>query len=523
MLVVAATGTGKTTMFCELARAAAGRGERTLILAHRDELIDQAARRIRQQVPGLRVGIEAAKARCSETDQVVIASVASIGKVGCPRLEGQTFGLVVTDEAHHAAADSYGHVYNAHGVYEGKTVHVGVTATPHRLDNKPLHGDDAIFEEVAFNYGIRNAIKDGWLCDIRGFRVETDLDISSVKKTAGDYAVGQLERVVNTEARNELALEYWTKVAGKRRTIVFCVGVAHSHAVAELFGKAGIKAASVVGNTPGEIRADAISKFRSGEIQVLTNVNVLTEGFDVPEMDCILLLRPTQSWSLYAQMVGRGLRTSPGKRDCAVIDVCDITTKHSLAHAPGLLGLPREASNLEGRELMGTLEALERFGKGLPLPSTSRLVSIQLLANMGLPDFFSKAQMDWMPAPGGRFSLSLAEQGDRGRVRAELAVDPLGCLWMALRDQNGIYMKRKLAGELSSCVRQAEMIIQQQFGDVMKLVGREARWKPGPASEKQIAYLIGRGVEPDAAAGMTAGEASKFISLFISSSAAFNG
>lgn len=520
MLVVAATGTGKTTIFCELARSVAVRGERVLILAHRDELIDQAARRIREQVSGLKVGIEAGPVRSSDSDDVVIASVATVGRKGCPRLAGQSFRLLITDEAHHSAADSYGYVYDAFGVYEGLATHIGVTATPHRLDNKPLHGRSAIYEEVVFEYGIRKAIKDGYLCDIRAFRVETDLDLSKVKRTAGDYAVGQLERAVNTDGRNHLALEHWQRVAGDRLTIVFCAGIDHSHAVADLFSSVGIPSASVVGRTAKDIRRDAIQKFRSGDLRVLTNVNVLTEGFDAPETNCILLLRPTQSWSLYAQMVGRGLRAAPGKSDCAVIDVCDITTKHSLAHAPGLLGLPREAGSetLEGRELMGTLEALEAFSQGRPISPASRLISIQLLANMELPDYFERAEMDWTPAPGGRFSLSLADQGDRQGVRADIAIDAIGTVWLALRDRDGIFFKRRFVGDPADSIHAAERVVESQFPEAMRLVVRDAAWKSVEASEKQIAFLIASGLDPERARSITKGQATKMITMLLAAS-----
>lgn len=520
MLIVAATGTGKTTIFCEFARSAAAHGRRTLILAHRDELIDQAARRIQQQVPGLRVGIEAARVRSSVEDDVVIASVATIGKRNSRRLSGQAFDLIVTDEAHHAAADSYGYVYEEFRVYDGGAMHIGVTATPHRLDNKPLHGRSAIFQEIVFEYGIRKAIKDGYLCGIRAFRIETDLDLSHVKKTAGDYAAGQLERVVNTEERNLLALEHWQAVAGDRRTIVFCAGVGHSHAVADLFESAGIPAASVVGETDRDFRKDAVDRFRSGALRVLANVNVLTEGFDAPETDCILLLRPTQSWSLYAQMVGRGLRSAPGKADCAVIDVCDITTKHSLAHAPGLLGLPREASSddLVGRDLATTLDALEAFTQGRPIDRPSRLISIQLLANMALPDFFDRAEMDWSPAPGERYSVSLADQGERKGVRADLVVDAIGTVYVALRDRDGIFLKHKFRGDPAVGIWQAERLIESQFEGALRIAGREAAWKTAPASEKQVELLIANGLNPEKARSMTKGEAGKMITLLLASS-----
>jgi hypothetical protein len=400
-------------------------------------------------------------------------------------------------------------------------VHIGVTATPHRLDNKPLHGGNAIFEEIAFEYDIRKAIKEGYLCNILAFRVETDLDLSHVKRTGGDYAVGQLERAVNTAARNELALEHWRSVAANRRTIVFCAGVDHSHAVADLFRDSGVPAASVVGDTEKDLRRDSIAKFRTGDLRVLTNVNVLTEGFDAPETDCILLLRPTESWTLYAQMVGRGLRVAKGKTDCAVIDVCDVTTKHSLAHSPGLFGLPREASSdtLEGRELFGTWDALDALAHGRAVPPQSRLIAIQLLASMELPDYFARAEMDWTPAPGGRFTLSLGDQGDYERVRADLAVDPIGRVWMAIRDRNGIFVKHKFQSDLAESIRQAEIVLASHFDSALRLASRSARWKMSGASDKQIALLIENGISQTKAESMSKGEAAKLITLLFTPSA----
>ena len=301
VMVVMATGCGKTTVFAalvdEFERAYAAP---SLVLAHRHELLTQAASRVAHYAPRLQVGIEGGDRSAPFECQVVVAGVQSVGRPDSKRLEWFHPGLMIIDEGHHTPADSYQIAMRRFGSYDGSCFTLGVTATDHRMDNKPLHGaSGAIFEDVVFRFGLRDAVREGWLVDLKGYRVATDVDLSSIKSLGGDYNQGQLARAVNTEERNYTAYRHWHEVAGERRTIVFCVDVQHAKDVAELFRSHHVDAEHVDGTMKMDQREGILRRFNSGRTQVLVNVDVATEGFDAPATDCVLLLRPTQSWSLY--------------------------------------------------------------------------------------------------------------------------------------------------------------------------------------------------------------------------------
>jgi superfamily II DNA or RNA helicase len=204
VLAVSPTGTGKTTLFSDLVgEFHSGYGVNSLIIAHREELLQQASARISLQNPGLHVGVESGSSRAPWNCDVVVAGIQSIGRAESTKLDFLKPGFLIVDEAHHAPADSYQNVMRRFGSYEGECFTIGVTATPHRLDNKPLHGhESAIFEEVVFTYTLAEAIADGWLCDLRGFRVASGISLDAIKTTAGDYNQGQLQRAVNIDQRN---------------------------------------------------------------------------------------------------------------------------------------------------------------------------------------------------------------------------------------------------------------------------------------------------------------------------------
>ena len=301
VMVVMATGCGKTTVFAALVdqfeRAYAAP---SLVLAHRHELLVQAATRVAAFSPRLQVGIEGGGQSAPTECQVVVAGVQSIGRPDSKRLEWFHPGLMIIDEGHHTPADSYQIAMRRFGSYDGSCFTLGVTATDHRMDNKPLHGAaGAIFEDVVFRFGLRDAVREGWLVDLKGYRVATDVDLSGIKSVGGDYNQGQLARAVNTQERNYTAYRHWREVAGDRRTIIFCVDVQHAKDVAELFRSNHVEAEHVDGTMKMDQREGILRRFNSGRTQVLVNVDVATEGFDAPATNCVLLLRPTQSWSLY--------------------------------------------------------------------------------------------------------------------------------------------------------------------------------------------------------------------------------
>jgi ATP-dependent helicase IRC3 len=504
-LITMPTGTGKTNVFAwlpermELSRP-------TLVLAHRDELIRQAADRFVSLAPGLRIGIEKAHEKAPADSDVVIASVQSIGRRGSRRLSWlELIGpeLIICDEAHHAPADTYTDIFKRFGAFDGRAFLVGVTATPHRTDARGL---GQIFQEEVYRYELRDAMRDAWLCPIRGYRVVTDTDISGVKTSQGDFVVGELSRAVNNAQRTAQAIRHWREIAAGRRTLAFCVDVAHAHAAAQQFREAGISAEALDGSMPLEQRRAILDRLRSGETRVATNCAVLTEGFDCPEVAAILMLRPTQSPVLYTQQAGRGTRLAPGKEDLLLIDVVDNCRRSSLVTAPALLGLPE--MDLEGHSLAEAADLVERLGAGAAeLPDAgltfddlrTRLERYEIFGPLELPEEMQETQLAWTALPRGAY-LS----GGDGRV-ARLNQDMLGVYRLEIRDSEGTETIR-LEPSLPASVGKADEILLKAWSDATSLISRTSCWRREPATEKQRDLLRRKGVPLHLLAALTKGE-----------------
>lgn len=327
-LIVHPTGTGKTTEFCEMI---ARRPSPALVIAHRTELIEQAARRIRLQT-GRSVSIEKAE-RYGELDsQVVVASVQTLGEGRLRRWSPDHFRLLVIDEAHHAIAPSYRTIIDH---FTGAKV-LGVTATPDRSDEQAM---GQVFDEVAHIYEIGDAITDGWLCRIRAMYIRCDaVDLASVHTVAGDLNQGELEMVMSSEAALHQVVKPTMEEAGERPTVAFTTSVANAHRMAEVFNRYRPNCARAIdGNTDETTRRRNLADFDQGRYQFIVNVGVLVEGWDCPRVACIAMGRPTKSRALYAQMAGRGTRPFPGKADLLLLDFVGNAGKHRLVSAADIL------------------------------------------------------------------------------------------------------------------------------------------------------------------------------------------
>lgn len=519
LLAVLFTGAGKTTIFSEYSRRKVEDGGKVVILAHRDELIRQAADRLWGQC-GIRAGIEIGSEKADSTARVIVASVASVGRKDSKRLEGFNPTDVICDEAHHAAADTYMNATRRFGCYDGRARYLGVTATPHRLDNKPLHGsEDAIFETVAFDYGVVRGILDDWLVDIKAFRSYAGYSLEGVKKTAGDWNQKELADRVDNNDDNWQAFKHWRELAEDRRTIVFCVDVDHSKHMATLFRAEGFTAECVHGGTPKEDRDAIIARFRSGETQILTNCNIATEGFDAPEISCVLLMRPTQSWSLFTQMVGRGLRLAPGKTDCIVVDVVGIGADKSLASVPEMLGLPKSASSSGGsmRQTVTAWNELDDWQKARLMRRDFDLSSMagileefDLLAELKPPkEVSAHSSLMWLPSGPGRYVLGCGSDQVNKNIRAILEEDTLG-RWNLeiLGDTTVFQQKEPLTDSTDDALRIADERVKQVFPTIARLAGQDARWREGAPSSRQRELLLKFGYLDEEVDVMTKGDAS---------------
>ncbi|MCA8975778.1 MAG: DEAD/DEAH box helicase [Planctomycetes bacterium] len=327
-LVVMPTGTGKTVLFAEISRLAKGP---VLVLAHRQELVEQAREKIAAWCNDV-VAVEMAGRRDltrpdGSRPKIAVASIQTL-RQRLHDIPRDAFRIVVIDEAHHATAASYRAVidhFDAHLL--------GVTATPDRGDGKAL---GEVFTAVAFEYDMRAAIRDGWLCPIRSFLVKTEADFSGVRKIAGELAAADVESILIREPHLAEIATPILRERGLRPAIVFAASVAHAHALCRVMNELAADAdfaAALDGATSYELRAPILARFRRGEIKVLVNCALFTEGFDVPDIALVAIARPVLSRSFYAQMVGRGTRIAKGKRDLLVLDFVPANCRHSLAQA----------------------------------------------------------------------------------------------------------------------------------------------------------------------------------------------
>lgn len=389
-LIVMPTGTGKTVTFAHIIDQMAGNG-RAMVLAHREELIFQAAEKI-HGVTGEKPDIEMASARADvvmfRKAPVIVSSIQTQIAGNPPRMQRfnpNDFGLVVIDEAHHATAASYRRVIE-HYKQNPKIKILGVTATPDRADEAAL---GQVFDVVAFNYEIPVAIDEGWLVPVKCRQVWVDsLDFSGVSTTAGDLNPGELAQVMEYEENLHAIADPLMEIAGDRRTLLFAASVAHAERLRDIINRHREGAARwVCGATPKDDRRRVLREFASGRAQFMVNVGVLTEGFDDPGIAVIGMGRPTKSRSLYAQMAGRGTRPLPGivdrldsdeqrrqaiarsmKPSVEIIDFVGNSGRHKLVSAADILGGDYEDEAVEMatakvRESDGAIdvsEALER-------------------------------------------------------------------------------------------------------------------------------------------------------------------
>jgi ATP-dependent helicase IRC3 len=323
MLVCLPTGAGKTVIFSHLARLAK---RQVLVLAHREELLNQAREKLSQALgaAGI-VAIERGSEKARSDARILVCSIRSLHEKRLAQvLEGRDFGLVIYDECHHAAAEDNVRVLRALGAFDPNWT-----------------GLDEIFERIVYTRSLPEMIADGFLAPLRGFRISTAADLRGLGASGMDFDDAELSAAVDIEERNALVARSIQELARDRRTIAFCVTVNHARNLCHALNALGVAAGIVHGAMPAQVRAKALADFRAERTQVLVNVAVLTEGFDDPEVSCIAMARPTRSEGLYAQCVGRGTRLAQGKKDCLVLDFVDLSDL-SLCNLPSLFGAPRD-------------------------------------------------------------------------------------------------------------------------------------------------------------------------------------
>ncbi len=326
-LLVLPTGCGKTIVFAKVTEDCVRRGKRVLILAHRGELLEQAADKI-TKTTGLRCAKEKAEESCLESwYRVTVGSVQSLQREKrLERFPEDYFGTIIIDEAHHSLSDGYQRILKH---FPNAKV-LGVTATPDRGDMRNL---GEYFESLAYEYTLPKAIREGYLSPIQALTIPLKLDLSGVGIQAGDFKAGEIGTALDPYL-HQIAKEM-EQYCRRRKTVVFLPLIKTSQKFCDILNEGGFRAAEVNGESAD--RAQILSEFEAGRYDVLCNSMLLTEGWDCPSVDCIVVLRPTKVRSLYCQMVGRGTRLFPGKNHLLLLDFLWHTERHELCHPASLI------------------------------------------------------------------------------------------------------------------------------------------------------------------------------------------
>jgi superfamily II DNA or RNA helicase len=508
-LGVLATGLGKAVLFAAL-REQMNFGKKIMVLVHREELAAQAADKLWRWNQHLHVGVEMAD-RYADVDGIfpatlIVASVPTLGRRGSRRIAKflpEDFDCIVSDEAHHSSSPQWRNVLTHFGLTEpgGSILSLGLTATPNRSDGTGLRQN---FDEIVFDMGIREGIQSGYLVDLRGIRVNTKTNLDKVKTRAGDFAEDELANAVNTVERNAIIVKEWMAAAFDLKTVVFTVDIQHAMDLAAAFSKCGVPAEAVWGADPD--RKVKLHKHRSGQVPVLCNCAVLTEGYDDPGIRCIVLAKPTKSALLFTQMIGRGTRIDDGKPDCIIMDVVDNTKKHSVVTVPSLLGLPAQL-DLKGKSVIQAKERFERVAKEFPIADLSAITSLSKLDSVA--ENISLFQVHYPPEISRLSELGWRKNGD-GYILAMKR--DLITITKDLRDEYKIV--GNLEGQVVTLTAQnlpgafsiGDSLVSREFINVLK---RDARWHGERPTEKQLGLCRILGIQvPN---GATRGQVSAAI------------
>ena len=439
-LLVLPTGCGKTIVFAKVTEDCVRRGDRVLILAHRGELLEQAADKIRQST-GLGCAVEKAEETCMGSwFRVVVGSVQTMmreKRLG--QFPEDYFQTIIIDEAHHCISDSYQKVLN----HFSSAKILGVTATPDRGDMRNL---GSYFESISYEYTLPKAIKEGYLSPIKALTIPLKIDMTGVGVQAGDFKASDISTALDPYLQG-IAQEM-EKYCKDKKTVVFLPLVKTSQKFRDLLNAHGFRAAEVNGDS--QDRSEVLEAFDRGEYNVLCNSMLLTEGWDCPSVDCVVVLRPTKVRSLYCQMVGRGTRLSPGKDHLLLLDFLWHTERHELCHPASLICQDEEVAKK-------MTEHIEQAGCPVDIEEAEKTAAEDVVAQR---------------------EEALAKQLEEMKRRKKKLVDPL----------------------------QFEMSIQaEDLSGYVPAFG----WEMGPPSEKQKATLEKLGILPDQIEN--AGKAAKIL------------
>ncbi|KAK6336659.1 hypothetical protein TWF718_009454 [Orbilia javanica] len=555
-----ATGSGKTVIFTQLIdRIAPLRpgATQTLILVHRRELVEQAATHCRNYYPDKTVEVEMGHNHASGTADITVASIQSIsssGRIG--KFKPELHKLILIDEAHHAVAKSYRKALEHFGAMTPESeVHVvGVSATFGRSDGLRL---GAVMDHIVYHKDFVSMIDSGWLSKVLFTTVKSNINYTNVKLTGqtGDFNLSDLANAVNTPENNDVTVRSWVEKAGTRKsTLVFCVDIKHVIDMSNLFRRYGYEAFYVTGETPLQERTQILHDFRAGKFPVLVNCGVFTEGTDIPNIDCVLLARPTRSRTLLVQMIGRGMRLHPGKEDCHIIDVVGSVSR-GVVTTPTLFGLPpeevldRASSNVVKNKFelqQGNQDELERqqseksqmspdvdLKSEIDLEMYSRPWTVTFVDYDSIHDLLEDSKADasvrqysqnaWVWVGPGKYVLGLIDNSyitvhakpEGGFLAQETRALPEG-----LKGKYGTpFMRPRVVVEhvntLEEIINAADTFVTGRYP--RQLISHTAAWRKADASDGQLEFLSKRtkkSVEEYKQEKLTKGQAADMLTRF---------
>lgn len=385
--VVLPTGSGKTVIFAHMIKDLQRQGIRAVTLVHRDELVNQAVEKLHGSMPDARIGIVKAEHNQVDADAIV-ASVQTLAREN-RRNQLTGVGALIVDEAHHARAPTYQRILEHYGSFNGLPT-AGFTATLVRGDGKGL---GTIWPEVVYERNIEWMAERGYLVWPKGKAVKVDdLSLDEVARYRGDYQDGDLGKALMSVGAGEHIAKAWLEHAPDRPGAVFAPTVESAYGFAEDLNAAGLITEVIIGTTPLDKRKEIYQRVYEGKTQILSNCMVLTEGFDMPKLSC-LVPRPTSNPGLYTQMVGRGLRPWPGKEDCLVLDLYGNASKHKLVTL-------KDLSRYQARDNETLKEAKERYEK--ERGEKGQASGVQTAEDI---DLFGKSRSAWLQTYAGIYFI----------------------------------------------------------------------------------------------------------------------
>ncbi|WEW57125.1 Putative ATP-dependent helicase IRC3 [Emydomyces testavorans] len=503
-----ATGSGKTVIFTQLINRVKSRNQdakQTLILVHRKELVEQAARHCMLAYPDKIIDIEMGNSHATGTADITIASIRSLLSKGrIDKFDPGRFKLVLVDEAHHIVAPTYLEVLEYFGLDEPgdkAPALVGVSATFSRFDGLQL---GAAIDHIVYHKDYVDMIGEKWLADAIFTTVQSHVDLSKVGDAQnGDFHTKQLSAAVNTDKTNEITVKAWLSRAQERKsTLVFCVDLEHVKCLTEKFRFYGIDARYITSHTSKDIRTQELDAFKNQEYPVLLNCGLFTEGTDIPNIDCVLLARPTRSKNLLIQMIGRGLRLHPGKQDCHVVDMV-AALQTGVVTTPTLFGLhPDEGLDKTAvhefdkiRETTGIVrpKPSDRDPKGDIVVDFTDYDSVHDLIQdtSGERHIRSISKNAWVKINEDRYILA-SPQGRLDIVRDEsglFSVYKIMALPPSAKSKSPFSRPKEVASslELTAAVRAADTLAGRVFGPTFVALWQP--WRKKLASPGQVGFL----------------------------------